>query len=299
MDRLADLGVLKIMITGGEPLVHKDVFKIMKYIKDKNMDFALFTNGILLNKNNIKKIKKFNPDVIAISIDSIKHNIHDKIRGQNCFKKTIENIDLLLDEKIPVRINTTIFRGLNDKQKDIESLIEFFIKKGVREIVIGDFIDYGRGKKHKKYIPSVNEARKIVKAFKNKTKHVKYKNSLPALKFSDSFKDDKTKLSLNNSICGIGTFMLAIKENGDIILCTVLDDKKYNAGNILKKDIKDIWLNSKIFKQLRDHSLNDVVKCRKCSNKYECLGGCKARALMYNKKFNSPDLWMCSVYNSH
>jgi radical SAM protein with 4Fe4S-binding SPASM domain len=294
---LADLGVMELVLTGGEPLVREDIFEIMRYVKSKNIDFCLFTNGVLLNKEKVKKLKILNPKYISISLDSHNPEIHNRIRGQNCFSKVIKNIDILIEEKIPVRINTTIFKGLNDGQDQIANLISFLLSKSISQIVIGGFMNYGRGKRYEHFIPSPKLAKRISKIFKNKTKTMKRKKQvLPKLKFSDVEILEKKENFIPRTICEIGTSSCVIQANGDVALCPVLVGKKYCAGNIHERELKNIWINSKNFGHFRTHNVDNIHKCKKCSVKYTCLGGCKARSLMYNDGFDSPDPWMCSTY---
>lgn len=297
INKLSELGVLEVVITGGEPLIRKDIFKIMQHIKNKKIDFSLFTNGTLLNENKIKKLKKLKPRIIAISLDSISPKVYNYIRGKDCFSKTIQNIKLLVKEKIPVRINTTIFKGLNDKQKQIEDLINELTEIGVNQVVIGDFITYGRGKRMKEFCPELEVAKRITNIFEKKLRQFKGKHrAMPLLKLTDTFSRKRDYKADNHSTCGIGTFSCTIKANGETALCPVLTAKNHCTSNTLEKELEDIWLQSKIFKTFRKITVDNITKCKTCNKKHECLGGCKARSYMYNKKFNSHDPWMCSSF---
>lgn len=295
IDELADLGVLKIIFTGGEPLLHKDIFKILRYTKDKNIDFKLFTNGALLDKGIVEKLKALKPEAVAISLDSNRAEIHDKVRGKKCFSIVVKGIGLLKRAGIPVRINSTILKGINDKAADIEATIEFCMGLGVDKIVIGPLMSYGRGMENVHLMQSPFEAKQIAEIFKRKTNELQLKHckvEIPSLKLSNSSGGNNVS---PRTICGIGTSVCYIKVNGDVVLCPVLRGKEHCAGNIIRKKLKKIWSHSGVFSHFRTHTVETIPKCRKCSAKLKCLGGCKARALMYNDKFNSPDLWRCNT----
>jgi radical SAM protein with 4Fe4S-binding SPASM domain len=297
IDELSELGALEIVITGGEPLVRKDIFRIIQHIKRRKMDFSLFTNGTLLDKNKIERLKRLDPRIVAISLESTSPEAHNYVRGKNSFQRTMKNIKLLIKEKIPVRINTTIFKGLNDEQKQIENLIDNLTRIGVSQIVIGDLIKYGRGKKIKKFCPQLEVAKRITDAFKNKSKGFNgKKKAMPALKLTDTFSKKSDYGANNHSVCGIGTFSCVIKADGEVALCPVLTAKNHCGGNMLEKELTDIWLKSEIFKPFRKTTVDDIARCKTCNKRYECLGGCKARSYMYNKRFDSPDFWMCSSF---
>ena len=295
IDELASIGVLKIIFTGGEALLHKDIFKILGYTKSKKIDFSLFTNGTLLNRNTVKKLKALNPESIAISVDSNRAEIHDMNRGAACFSRTLKGIRLLHREKIPIRINSTILKGVNDKTEDIEGAIRFFMRKGASRIVMGPIMAYGKGVESEDLILPLNKSAEIAAIFKKHMKELKskhYEKRTPPLKLSASFRPNNGD---PHSVCGVGTSACYIRSDGDVILCPVLREKKYCAGNILNKGLRKIWLNSGVFNHFRTNTVNNIAECRECAIKLKCVGGCKARALIYNGRFDSPDLWRCSA----
>lgn len=294
INSLAKLGVLEIVFTGGEPLVRKDIFELMKHAKEKNIEFSLFTNGTLLDEQRVRKLKRLGPKMVAVSLDSANPVAHDKIRGRGSFSKTMRGIRSLIRNGMPVRTNTTLFKGLNDSQTQIERLVRLLTRMGVKQVVIGNFLAYGRGRGQKELAPPLSVARRVKCTFVKVLR--KGKGETPALQFSDDFMEMEHRRSVG-SICGIGTYSCMVRANGDVVLCPVLSGKEHRAGNILEKDMKNIWSHSRVFAQFRTQGIGSIKKCRNCPQKNECFGGCKARSLMYNKKFNSPDLWACASYN--
>lgn len=294
INSLAKLGVLEIVFTGGEPLVRKDIFELIKHAKEKNIEFSLFTNGTLLDEQKVKKLKRLEPKMVAVSLESDDPTVHDKIRGRGSFSKTLRGIRLLISNGIPVRTNTTLFKGLNDSQMQIERLVRLLTRMGVKQVVLGNFLVYGRGSRHKELVPALSTAMCVKRAFAKVFN--KRKEEMPALQFSDDFMETEHRKSVG-SMCGIGTFSCMVRANGDVVLCPVLSGKEHRAGNINEKDLKDTWSRSRVFAQFRTQGIDSIKKCRNCPQKNECFGGCKARSMMYNKKFNSPDLWACASYN--
>ena len=83
LNNLKKLGVNLVTMMGGEPFLRKDWEIIAKHIKSLDMDLTIISNGFLINKNIISKLKKLDPYTVAISIDGGKKETHDKIRGFN------------------------------------------------------------------------------------------------------------------------------------------------------------------------------------------------------------------------
>jgi radical SAM protein with 4Fe4S-binding SPASM domain len=86
----ADLGVKHLLISGGEPLVRRDVFTIMEEARQYGLTLTLSTNGTLLGAQSIQQMKRL-VDYVGISIDG-PQAIHDTFRGVNgAFRRTLEN----------------------------------------------------------------------------------------------------------------------------------------------------------------------------------------------------------------
>jgi len=119
------LGVSKVRITGGEPLVRKDVYGFLKRLTkiEGLLDISLTTNGVLL-KDNINKIKSAGIKRINISLDTLNRKKYRKITGHDFFNQVWEGIELAQKMGFdPVKINVVLLKGVNDDElTDIAAL---------------------------------------------------------------------------------------------------------------------------------------------------------------------------------
>ena len=284
IDKCDELGVIDFVITGGEPLMYDGILDILNYIKKRRMDFSLFTNGTLLQEETVKELSKLNPEYVAVSVDSLNEDVYKKIRGGGSLKKVLGNIKLMIKEGINVRINSTIFKGINDGEEEINFLINSLKQMGVGLIAIGDVMDYGRA--DITYIPDLDINKKIKMAFGDSGE----------IKQLDSHSHELLDLNSQQNYCGIGVSFLMIMSNGDITLCPVLSDDKFVVGNIKSDDLKFLWENSELFNSFRDNSYKEIKECSVCKSSSLCLGGCKAKVYSHFNKFQAPDLWSCSYF---
>ena len=125
-----DEGVNKIRITGGEPLLRKDldVFIKMLYDYKPSLDLALTTNGYYL-KEYAKKLKEAGLKRVNISLDSLKKDVASKIAQKDVLLKVLEGIDEAIKNGFVVKLNVVVMKGINDNE--IVDLLEFAKKKGV------------------------------------------------------------------------------------------------------------------------------------------------------------------------
>lgn len=113
------LGVKKIRLTGGEPLVRKDAAEIIEALGKLPVELAITTNGILVDKF-IDVFKRANIHSINVSLDTLVEQKFNKITRRDYFKKVMSNVDLLLENNFHVKLNAVLIKGVND-----DELIDF------------------------------------------------------------------------------------------------------------------------------------------------------------------------------
>ena len=125
-----DEGVKKIRITGGEPLLRKDLDVFVKMLNEykPSLDLALTTNGYYL-KEYASKLKQAGLKRVNMSIDSLKPEIAAKVAQKDVLNKVLEGLDEALKVGLKVKLNTVVMKGINDNE--IINLLEFAKNKGV------------------------------------------------------------------------------------------------------------------------------------------------------------------------
>lgn len=137
-----DLGVFSINISGGEPLLHPDFWKIVKFLASGNkLNSNLNTNGTILKKEHLKILSSAFSS-IQISIDGDNQYRHDKFRGtKGCFNKSIMAIRMLVD----YGIKTNIAFSLSPQNfSSLDGVIKICKDNGVNTLNIGFVANIGR-----------------------------------------------------------------------------------------------------------------------------------------------------------
>ena len=110
-----DLGIKKIRLTGGEPLVRKDFNEILKMLSELPVELAITTNGVLVDAF-LSVFKKSGLNSINISLDSLKPDKFYNITQRNNFKRVMDNILLSIKSGFKVKINVVVMHGINDNE---------------------------------------------------------------------------------------------------------------------------------------------------------------------------------------
>ncbi|MBL8005609.1 MAG: GTP 3',8-cyclase MoaA [Candidatus Kapabacteria bacterium] len=110
-----DLGVTKIRLTGGEPLVRKDFGSIVSKLALLPIKIGITTNGLLLD-NYLEDIKKADIVSINISLDSLRKEKFKTITQRDHFDQVMKNILLCIENNLYVKLNVVTLKGVNDSE---------------------------------------------------------------------------------------------------------------------------------------------------------------------------------------
>lgn len=114
---ISELGVTKVRITGGEPLVREGIVDLIKSIKSLQSikEVCLTTNGILL-MDYLDKLVDAGLDRVNISLDTLKEDLFENITGGGDIKPVLKSIDECINRGIKVKLNTVIMKEYNDSE---------------------------------------------------------------------------------------------------------------------------------------------------------------------------------------
>ncbi len=109
------LGVNKIRLTGGEPLVRKDAAKIIEQLSDYPVELTLTTNGTRLQEF-LPVLKNAGVRSINVSLDTLDRDKFQMMTKRDQYEKVLDNIRLLSVENIHIKVNVVMMKGVNDSE---------------------------------------------------------------------------------------------------------------------------------------------------------------------------------------
>ena len=118
-------------VTGGEPLMRKDLFDILNYAVSLGYRWGMTTNGMLINEKMFKKIEEAKMSTVSVSIDGLKET-HEKFRRvPNSFDKIIDGIKMMLkSDVIQIVQVTTVVNKRNIHE--LEELYQLLVELGIQ-----------------------------------------------------------------------------------------------------------------------------------------------------------------------
>jgi MoaA/NifB/PqqE/SkfB family radical SAM enzyme len=126
--KVSDLGVLYVTLTGGEPLCHRDFFKIAAEVRRLGMALRIYSNGYLLaSQETVRKIKELSPTEVEVSIHGARAESHEALtRIKGSFEKTLQGLTNLRREGLKISLKCPITRLNQAELFEIRDLGERF-----------------------------------------------------------------------------------------------------------------------------------------------------------------------------
>lgn len=228
-----DEGVRKIRITGGEPLLRKQLDVFIKMISDyaPDIDLAMTSNGFLL-ANVAKKLKNAGLQRINISLDSINKETAHKIAQKDVLDNVLEGIKAAIDVGMKVKLNCVPMHNVNDTE--IIDLLDYAQHLGC-EIRFIEFMENAHAKV-KQGLTS-NEIQNIIKQKYNFTKEQRDSNSpSQSYRLENSYKFGIIEPHLDDFCKDCNRIRLTAE--GYLIPCLYFEDALNIADAVKAKDIQ-------------------------------------------------------------
>ncbi len=233
------VGLKKIRLTGGEPLLRKNLENLVNGIKSNSSieKISMTTNGSLFDKNMAKKLKDNGLDEVTISLDSMHKETLQNLNPLNVnYEKVMKSIDLAIQHFGFVKINMVVVKGINESE--IINMIERF-KNSKIQLRFIEYMDVGETNDwNKTRVVTSQEVKEIIQ---KKYSIVKVANEQNSTSEKWSFTDGIGELGFISSIskpfcsnCVRGR----LSADGKFYTC-LFSEKGYDLRSLLRNETKD------------------------------------------------------------
>ncbi|MDO4935516.1 MAG: radical SAM protein [Phascolarctobacterium sp.] len=256
-----DMGVMNIVLSGGEPMLYPYFSDVLKKIKDYDMNVVVLSNLTLLDDKIIQTLQYKHTTCVNVSLYSMEAGIHESITMlKGSFEKTKNNILKLIDNNIPVRINCPIMKQNKDNFVEVMRW-GYQHKCSVK-------VDYLMMAKKDGTLDNLSN-RLSSQELRNVMKNIINNDEDLQCKIRNGNKKISKPVCLDTqALCGVGLTTLSMDSQGNIYPC--VGWQKCNCGNVKETALKDIWEHSKELNYLRKLRFGDFVECRNCEDVHYC-----------------------------
>ena len=288
IDEILEVSRPILILSGGEPLMRQDIFKVAEYAAGKGLRVALGSNGTLITGEIALRLKGTGVARVGVSLDFPVADLQDKFRGMaGAFDAAMAGIDEARKAGVDVQINSTISK-LNVNY--LEDLLSLALKLGAVAFHPFLLVPTGRGKGLEKEELDPSEYERVLNWVYDKQAELGdriFFKPTDAPHYMRVVMQRGTQNQAGKAApagyhgamssltrgCLAGTGFCFISHRGRVQGCGYLD---VEAGDLRKESFGRVWQDSTLFNNLRDIS-NIKGKCGICEYKRVC-GGCRARA---------------------
>ena len=269
MKQYKKLGGKILVITGGEPFLKNGIDRALNFALENFTYVSVLSNGYTVPNEVLEIIKNRDNVSVQISIDGKEGN-HDNIRNvEGAYKRTIENIKLLVECNVPIQISFT----LNDQNlEDLDDVIILSKSLGCKKIIIGCTLETGRAAGGDLSNNVIHDYTQIVE-----DAYQKYSDDNFIVGSEESHFDVINKYESQEGLnkCGAGYKTVQILSNGDVVMCPMIKGK--TLGNVLSESLKEIFNHKNLEFTLKMPSPT-IELCGDCS-KFDNCGYCIGKML--------------------
>ena len=271
LDRLAELGVPHLILTGGEATLHPDLAEIIQYADSLGMIVGLNTNGRhIAHRPYMDSLAEAGLNHVQVTLGSSRPEDHDAMMGAKSFEQTVTGIENAAASKVHVITNTTLMRSNMDH---VEEIIDYLYDLGIRTFAMNGMIYSGGGFAHPNAISEEEMPALLVR--------VRDKADDMGMRFlwytpTEYCRMSPVELEIGAKRCNAGEYSLCIEPNGDVLPC---QSYYVSAGNILHDPWEEIW-DGELFRSFRYREEDPKgyglpEKCWTCPDLPLCGGGCR------------------------
>lgn len=262
LDQYADMGGLHVTLSGGEALMNKDILKMLRYCREKDMQISLLTNLISLKDEHIPVLKEVNVSLIQVSLYSMDAELHDIITTvKGSFEKTKAAIEKLHAADIPVQISCPVMKANKNGYDKVMQYAKSMKMKSQTDYIMMAQADLDTTNLANRL--SIDETEKVIRDIMKYD--VDYKESTLEQEPISAIPLEEYK---EMPLCGAGVNDLCVTVNGDVYPCAGW--QSYVVGNVFKQSLKDIWENSPKLIEVRKVRQKDFPKCLTCEARDYC-----------------------------
>jgi len=268
------------ILTGGEPLLRRDILEIVRRAAERGLWVVVGTNGVSITENVARRLADAGARGLSLSLDALDPERHDRFRMvRGAWQNTVDGAEILNRTGLPFIVQTT---AGSHNLGELEAIADFAHDRLAAKVWNLYFlVPTGRGQFVSDMTPEqYDEVLASLYRIQRKYDRRMLVNAKCAPHYIKTVlehgaeSDPKIRTySGGAGGCPAGTHYMGIRPNGDVTPCPYLP---VFAGNLRRSSLTDLWTSSGLFTDIRRRS-SLGGRCGPCEMNAHC-GGCRARA---------------------
>lgn len=269
---LASMGSFRLGLTGGEPLLRKDLFDIVDAATDRGLHPCLTTNALLVDEGIARALGRRELVWLNVSLEGACAETNDQVRGAGVFDRVMERLAILREH---TRF-TLAFTLMRHNLDEVEACVRLARDVGAHTAVFRPLYPVGTAASTPDAMPPfegyVDALRRVGQLDDDADLH-----SIDP--FSPGAREELRAVLTSAPSCGAATTVASVSVQGDVSPCSFLGSA-FESGNIREEGFESIWRRGHAFRRLRTPERGDTFS-----------GGCRARSQFFAGSAFAADPW--------
>jgi radical SAM protein with 4Fe4S-binding SPASM domain len=281
-DEFHTLGVCEVTLGGGEPLMRPDLLPFIDHLRQKEIEVELTTNAFLADRSLAKALNSLRLRHVDVSFDGATQSTFEYVRGPGTFKRACRGLRILCEEmECGVEMHVT---GMKPNFPELPLLADLAASAGCRGIGFLKVRPLGRLREFPELLLSPSEfvegVRRLEELCRERGIAAPADLQIEEMPGKDLF---------TNFGCVAGNATCWIDALGRVAACSYYQylDRRFIAGSLKKRTLKDLWNSSAVLKRIR--RLRGNSTCLECRYINACRAGCRILGKIYHGHINAPD----------
>lgn len=255
---------LNIVITGGEPLVRKDIEYVGRQLYDRELPWGIVTNGMLLTEARLESLRGAGLHNITVSLDGLEENHNWMRNNPKSFKAAYDAIKRIVAAS---DLNFDVVTCVNRRSlRQLGEVKELLVSAGVKRWRLFTIFPSGRAAEHPEFEMTQEEVEQLMRFIVDTRKEGRIHASFCCEGFMAGYEGLVRDHFFN---CQAGVNVGSVLLDGSIGSCPSIR-ADYHQGNIYEDDFWDVWQNR--FEIYRDRKWMKTGKCSDCNFWRYCEG---------------------------
>lgn len=271
-----------INLTGGEPFIHKDIKKILRYMGENKDSFSygILSNGSFIDEELVALLKNTEVSFVQLSIDGNRET-HDSLRAPGDYDRVLQTAEDLERHGIKTYISFTANR---ENYKYLPTVARECRKRHIAKLWSDRLVPIGNGQDLEKLSITRKELPSYIRTLKKAQGNLIVRKLYP-----------KTQVTMNRALqfqkskgaiysCSAGSSLITVDEFGNVMPCRRMP---IVCGNVLENSLAEVYWQNDVFQELRKERV--PKECVLCKYAYLCKGGARCQSYARYHNYNKAD----------
>lgn len=272
LGQAAQLGVVQVGLSGGEPLLYRDLVRLVQVARSEGIYTNLITSGIGLTPERMAELREAGLDTVQISFQADEAQMADDIAGAPVHARKIEAARIVVEAGLPLGVNVVLHRRNIER---LPRIIPFIESLGAMRLELANTQFYGWAFRNQAALlptePQVREAERVANA-----EAARLAGKMQIVYVLPDYYEKRPKPCLH----GWGARSLTVNPRGDVLPCQAANSiPDLVFDNVREHSLEWIWRQSEAFNRFRGTEWLPEP-CHSCELREVDFGGCRCQAAL-------------------